>query len=294
MTRHAVVFTLGAGAYLACTQHWPLYKHQCIPDLDWPGSNSQYRFAQSWYEATTLSKLEIILNTVSLGYSLIWADTDVIHFADAFPYFAALQADVALSAENCESTGNFTAGAPPALNQNTGIGFYGAHPKTLRLVYDWLSLQRAHLREWGPEQYDPEDSMQRRSDQITFNHHLGPQLLQAAPAGQDLYVRIVSLPQTHFPNWCMGECGCHDKARAGPKRIEWELDESNVTVRGTIECSPSATLSWLMFHVPCADSSENKLVILDMYQRLASSKYVLQQRLRWVGLGLYEVPHVRL
>ena len=33
-------------------------------------------------------------------------------------------------------------------------------------VRQWLTMQRQHLVEWGPDQFDAADIMQRRSDQV--------------------------------------------------------------------------------------------------------------------------------
>ena len=36
-------------------------------------------------------------------------------------------------------------------------------------VSHWLTLQRQHLIEWGPDQFDSSDIMQRRSDQVRLS-----------------------------------------------------------------------------------------------------------------------------
>ena len=87
------------------------------------------------YEAVTLSKLELVLNTLSLGMSLIWTDTDTVHFGPMLSYFANLDADVALSAETCDSNRDFTPGGSLDFNQNTGVSFFRACPATVRLVH---------------------------------------------------------------------------------------------------------------------------------------------------------------
>ena len=75
------------------------------------------------YVAVTLSKVELILNTLSSGYHVAWVDTDVVHFANVLPYLLELDTDIALSNENCHVNSNFSPmhwNRSEEFNQNTG------------------------------------------------------------------------------------------------------------------------------------------------------------------------------
>ena len=82
----------------------------------------------------TLSKVELILNTLSSGYHVAWVDTDVVHFSNALPYLLTLDTDIALSNENCHVNSNFNPmhwNRSQQFNQNTGAG--------LRVCSSWPS-----------------------------------------------------------------------------------------------------------------------------------------------------------
>lgn len=107
-------------------------------------------------------------SVLSLGYSLFWVDTDIVHFGNALPFLDSLEADLAIGCEYCHSWQNYTAdGFPPEFEHNTGTLFLRAGPQSQAFVLDWLTIQRQHLLEWGPEQFDKEDIFQRRSDQAS-------------------------------------------------------------------------------------------------------------------------------
>ena len=76
------------------------------------------------YVAVTLSKVELILNVLSLGVSVAWIDTDVVHFGNALPYMQQLDLDIALSNENCRVHASFHPqlwNRSAEFNQNTGM-----------------------------------------------------------------------------------------------------------------------------------------------------------------------------
>lgn len=116
--------------------------------------------------ATTLSKVELIYNVLSLGYSPFWVDTDIVHFGNALPYLHQLDVDMAVGTEYCHTTSNFSAGYPGPFEQNTGTLYLRQGKPAQAFVLSWLTLQRQHLLEWGPEQFDKKDMFQRRSDQV--------------------------------------------------------------------------------------------------------------------------------
>ena len=116
--------------------------------------------------ATTLSKVELIYNVLSLGYSVFWVDTDVVHFANALPFLHGLDVDMAVGSEYCHTWTNFSAGSPGPFEQNTGTFYLRASQYVRGFVLDWLTIQRQHLLEWGPDQFDRHDMFQRRSDQV--------------------------------------------------------------------------------------------------------------------------------
>ena len=92
--------------------------------------------------AVTLSKVELILNTLSSGYHVAWVDTDVVHFANVLPYLLTLDTDIALSNENCHVNSNFNPmhwNRSEEFNQNTGAAF--------RACSSWLS---SHFGTPGP------------------------------------------------------------------------------------------------------------------------------------------------
>lgn len=57
-------------------------------------------------------------------------------------------------------------GSQGPFEQNTGTFFFRAERGVLDFVRSWMDLQRSHLLEWGPQQFDKDDMFQRRSDQV--------------------------------------------------------------------------------------------------------------------------------
>ena len=94
------------------------------------------------YNAITLSKMEAVLNIVSLGYSPLWLDTDIVHMRSPLPFVAELEArgvHVAVSAENCATImrRSLDEGAHEAVDltsfdHNTGILFVSSAPRAVR------------------------------------------------------------------------------------------------------------------------------------------------------------------
>ena len=75
------------------------------------------------YVAVTLSKVELILNALSMGFSVAWVDTDTVHFSNVLPYMQSLDLDIALSNENCRVHSSFHPqlwNRSEEFNQNTG------------------------------------------------------------------------------------------------------------------------------------------------------------------------------
>ena len=89
----------------------------------------------------TLSKMEAILNVVSLGYSPLWLDTDIVHMQNSMPFLAELEArgvHAAVSAENCATMmrqsldkGTHEAVDPTSFDHNTGILFISSAPRAV-------------------------------------------------------------------------------------------------------------------------------------------------------------------
>lgn len=113
-----------------------------------------------------MNKVDLLHSVLVLGYSAFWVDTDIVHFGNALPYLHSLDVDLAIGSEYCHSWKNYTKGWPERFDHNTGTFFLRAGKETVAFVLDWLSQQRQHLLEWGPEQFDKNDMFQRRSDQV--------------------------------------------------------------------------------------------------------------------------------
>ena len=89
----------------------------------------------------TLSKMEAILNILSLGYSPLWLDTDIVHMQNSMPFLAELEArgvHVAVSAENCATIirHSLDEATPEAVDltsfdHNTGILFVSSIPRAV-------------------------------------------------------------------------------------------------------------------------------------------------------------------
>ena len=47
--------------------------------------------------------------------------------------------------------------------------WWGMCAQVQAFVQTWLTLQRQHLLEWGPRDFDRNDMFQRRSDQVCSN-----------------------------------------------------------------------------------------------------------------------------
>ena len=89
----------------------------------------------------TLSKMELIYNIVSLGYSPYWLDTDIVHMRSSLPFMADLETQgvhIAVSAENCatimrrslDEGGHLVDPAP--FDHNTGILFISSAARSVR------------------------------------------------------------------------------------------------------------------------------------------------------------------
>ena len=109
----------------------------------------------------TLSKMELIYNIVSLGYSPYWLDTDIVHMRSSLPFMADLESrgvHIAVSAENCatimrrslDEGGHLVDPAP--FDHNTGILFVSSAarsvcpPQPLALGAIYIKIRRRKSR----------------------------------------------------------------------------------------------------------------------------------------------------
>ena len=78
-------------------------------------------------------------------------------------------------------------------------------------VNHWLTLQRQHLIEWGPDQFDSSDIMQRRSDQVRLSqpapHDDIVTSRQQQPSG--------SISEQHGRLSAMPSSSMHERVQAG-------------------------------------------------------------------------------
>jgi len=72
VSNHVVVVALGPSARNVCSGLTARYSHQCVEDPDWDGPEGQYDVGDEWFMAVSQNKLELVLNVMTLGYSVLW------------------------------------------------------------------------------------------------------------------------------------------------------------------------------------------------------------------------------
>lgn len=72
VSNHVVVVALGPSARNVCSGLTARYSHQCVEDPNWGGPEGQYDVGDEWFAAVSMNKLELVLNVMTLGYSVLW------------------------------------------------------------------------------------------------------------------------------------------------------------------------------------------------------------------------------
>lgn len=72
VSNHVVVVALGPSARNVCSGLTARYSHQCVEDPNWGGPEGQYDVGDEWFAAVSVNKLELVLNVMTLGYSVLW------------------------------------------------------------------------------------------------------------------------------------------------------------------------------------------------------------------------------
>ena len=72
VSNHVVVVALGPSARNVCSGLTARYSHQCVEDPNWDGPEGQYDVGDEWFMAVSQNKLELVLNVMTLGYSVLW------------------------------------------------------------------------------------------------------------------------------------------------------------------------------------------------------------------------------
>ncbi|KAK9835027.1 hypothetical protein WJX81_005124 [Elliptochloris bilobata] len=262
VSNHVVVVALGPSARNVCSGLTARYSHQCVEDPSWDGPEGQYDIGDEWFAAVSMNKLELVLNVMTLGYSVLWMDLDVVAYRNPLPYLIGLSVDVAVPNSRCADTHDevpLSAGAP--LEQDTGLLYADANPRALRFVYDWLRVQRHYRHKLAVEPTLAHDG-------AIFNMATGPHI-QNAFEGQKPLVRIHQLSQDRFSSWCTGPCGCAGTDVVEP--VEWthdEDDEDEGVSSGSLECPEGAMAERLTMHLACAKSLAEKEVLVDVIHTL--------------------------
>ncbi|KAK9903476.1 hypothetical protein WJX75_006537 [Coccomyxa subellipsoidea] len=102
LTNHAVVVGMGKGAKSICDGLNGRYSHHCVQSINWPGHDTEYDAGDAWHVAAELHKLELILNILTFGYSVVYVDVDTIFFRNPMHHLLSLQADIGLPDNQCE------------------------------------------------------------------------------------------------------------------------------------------------------------------------------------------------
>ncbi|CAL8465577.1 g5113 [Coccomyxa elongata] len=253
MTNHAVIVGMGKGAKSICEGLNGRYSHQCVHSTNWPGHDTEYNAGDAWHLAAELHKLELILNILTLGYSVAYVDVDTMFFRNPMPFLLSSQADIALPDNTCRAASDNAMATPETkFDQDTSLIFARSGPRAVRLISDWISLHKHDLHR--------QDGLIRH-DQVVFNDVLAPHFLRD---GGNAFVRIQSLSQDRFPSWCSGPCGCAGASKVAPVMFKKEEDPSEGVRSGVLECPEPTVTQWFTFHYACTKSGAEKESLMDI------------------------------
>ncbi|EIE22961.1 hypothetical protein COCSUDRAFT_41969 [Coccomyxa subellipsoidea C-169] len=256
LTNHALVMGLGKGAKSICEGLNGRYSHHCVQSTNWPGHDTEYETGDAWHVAAELHKLELILNILTLGYSVLYVDVDHVFYRNPMHHLLSLQADIGLPDNHCELTNdNTTATKDSKFDQDSSLIFAHSGPRAVRFIYDWIAQHKHDVHR--------QDGLIRH-DQVLFNEVLAPHFLRDAGGGGDAFVRIRKLSQDRFPSWCSGPCGCAGRSKVAPVSFAKEEDPLEGIRGGVLECPESTVDQWLTFHYSCAKSGPEKEVLMDI------------------------------
>lgn len=155
-----------------------------------PQSDFAYN-SQDW-RALGFIKVQYILDVITLGYEIMFLDTDILMLKNPLPYIVSMDAQVVGSVQDCEWTDDRVSQSSPP-NFNIGILYFRSDGATARLVQSWITLM--HNIVLG------EPNFGSLWDQRAFN-------AVAADFSRSLRMTLKAFSPELFHNACYHACAC--------------------------------------------------------------------------------------
>lgn len=243
MTTNLLVVTAGYESGMLCEQAAKKHGHQCHIDytlgsLIGEGQTS-FDGDHTWHKIG-FGKVKLLLDIVTLGYDLLFLDSDVVVYKEIQPYFEKLGVDVAVPADECTAT--IDGSLPADLRMNIGVLYIKASHMSVNCAYRWwLSMHHytvmGHGWPW---------------DQTNFE-------TKFLPCMRSLGGSVHLMPARAFPQHCQGACGCRFQSANSTKGAAVEMDAAG-------NCPADLVKDWFAMHVCCAGALHQKVDLMRTFQ----------------------------
>ncbi|KAG2496842.1 hypothetical protein HYH03_005247 [Edaphochlamys debaryana] len=242
LARVHMIHPLSTSAMGLCRKLQDQYGNGCAPGFEntFPAvqesqaNSSHMAFLSGGFFVVGYAKMGIMINLLSLGYDVLFVDSDHVYFRNPIPaFYTSYKADLYTALEHCRNldTQDGVVQFPDKVVPNISTLFARATGAVMRCLMNWFfaMISCAGKNEWCWDQYKFKGSMELCMRGMSYNHFT-----------------LGFLSPEKFASLCHGTCGCD---ALGMPRVVWRGGRGDPAYEET--CPARVVKKWWLFHVAC-------------------------------------------